>query len=327
MDVAAKSGFSHQTVSRVVNNHKNVSIKTRQKIERVMQEMGYKPNLVARALVTGKTSTIGVLSYDTTLFGPASTLHAVQMAAREKGYNTTIVSLKSQELDSVIQGIAELKHAGVAGAILIAPQLNSTAQLRNAIHRFPVVMVEGEAGTKVPSVNVDQIGGAFQLTNHLINLGHTEIAHISGPENWYESVARTKGWKLALTKHNLAIRHLYRGDWSAKSGYENTKKIINNHEVTAIFAGNDAMALGSLKALAEQKISVPEEMSLVGFDDIPESLYFSPALTTVRQDFDEVGIKALESLLSEIENPGSSTKDQTVGAMVILRESASRRRL
>lgn len=327
MDVAAKSGFSHQTVSRVLNNHKSVSASTREKVLRVMNELGYTPNLAARALVTDKTWTIGLLSYDTTLFGPASTLHAVQMAAREKGYKTTIVSLKSQDFNSLLDGINELKSVAVDGAIIIAPFLTGAMDLKDSFKNFPVVLVEGEAGMSIPSVNVDQMAGAFQITQHLVDLGHTDIAHISGPEQWYESKTRLKGWKKALTKNILSTKHLYRGDWSAKSGYEAAKNILRKKEITAIFAGNDAMALGALKALLESKVSVPEKMSLVGFDDIPESPYFSPALTTVRQDFEAVGIKAFDLLMQVISDQAGSIKNEVVSPTVILRQSTSRRRL
>ncbi len=246
IDVAARSGVSHQTVSRVLNGHKSVSEKTRKKVLKAVEELGYRPNLTARALVTGKSATIGVLSHDTTLFGPASTLHSVQSAARDNGYRTTIFSLKSEDSDSIITGISELINDGVDGIVIIAPQIQGTKEISNVIGNFPVVLVENESSAALPSVNVDQLYGAYELTRHLILLGHTSIAHISGPKHWYETGRRIRGYKKALSENKLESSFVWGGDWSARSGFESTKKIIKNKEITAIFAGNDAMALGAM---------------------------------------------------------------------------------
>jgi len=302
IDVALHSGVSHQTVSRVLNGHKSVSEKTRKKVLKAMEELGYRPNLTARALVTGKSATIGVLSHDTTLFGPASTLHSVQSAARKNGYRTTIYSLKSEDSESITSGISELINDGVDGIVIIAPQIRGTKEISNVIGNFPAVLVENESSAALPSVNVDQLYGAYELTRHLILLGHKSIAHISGPKNWYETSRRIKGYKKALTESKLGNSLIWEGDWSARSGYESTKKIIKNKEITAIFAGNDAMALGAMKALSEAGLSVPRDISLVGFDDLPESEFLTPGLTTAKQDFLAVGDQALGILLALINN-------------------------
>lgn len=301
-DVATHSGVSHQTVSRVLNGHKSVTEKTRKKVLKSVKELGYRPNLTARALVTGKTATIGVLSHDTTLFGPASTLHSVQSAARENGYRTTIYSLKSEDSESIVSGISELINDGVDGIVIIAPQIRGTKEVSNVIGNFPAVLVENESSAALPSVNVDQLYGAFELTRHLISLGHKTIAHISGPKDWYETSKRIQGFKKALSENKLENSFIWEGDWSARSGYELTKKIIKNKKITAIFAGNDAMALGALKALSEADLNVPNDMSLVGFDDLPESQFLTPALTTAKQDFHAVGDQALGILLGLINN-------------------------
>lgn len=301
-DVATHSGVSHQTVSRVLNGHKSVTDKTRKKVLKAVKELGYRPNLTARALVTGKTATIGVLSHDTTLFGPASTLHSVQSAARENGYRTTIYSLKSEDSESIVSGISELINDGVDGIVIIAPQIRGTKEVSNVIGNFPAVLVENESSAALPSVNVDQLFGAYELTRHLISLGHKTIAHISGPRDWYETSKRIQGFKKALSENKLENSFIWEGDWSARSGYEMTKKIIKNKKITAIFAGNDAMALGAIKALSENNLRVPGDISLVGFDDLPESQFLSPALTTAKQDFHAVGDQALGILLGLINN-------------------------
>ena len=319
-DVAERSGVSHQTVSRVLNNHKNVSEKTRAKVLKAMEELGYRPNLMARALVTGKTATIGVLSHDTTLFGPASTLHAVQSAAREKGYKTTIFSLKGEDHDSIIAGIRELLNDGVDGIVIIAPQIKGTKEVSDVIGNFPAVLVESESSASLPSVNVDQIYGAYEITKHLVSLGHKKIAHISGPKDWYETEQRLKGFQKAMTENKLDKTLIWEGDWSALSGFEAAQQIAKNKKITAIFAGNDAMALGALKALSEAGLNVPRDVSLVGFDDLPESRFLTPALTTARQDFHEVGEQALAILLGLI-NMKKSRMNVAIKPEIFIRES------
>jgi len=323
-DVAQASGVSHQTVSRVLNNHESVSDKTRAKVLASMEKLGYRPNLAARALVTGKSSTIGVLSYDTTLFGPASMLHAIRESAREVGYALNTVTLKSIDRESVENGIQELVNAGVDGLVIIAPHYVGDKPFSNIPGTIPTVIVEGEDTGKIPSVNVDQILGAQLAVEHLISLGHKRIAHISGPENWFETQKRIEGWKCALEKSKLSIKSLVAGDWSARSGYEATKEILKDPKVTAIFAGNDSMALGALKALSEAKIAVPEEMSLIGFDNLPESEFLVPELTTVVQDFQEVGTRSLGMLVAQIEGKKISTKRLAITPTLAIRASTAK---
>lgn len=323
LDVAEASGVSHQTVSRVLNNHKSVSDATRKKVLATMEKMGYRPNLAARALVTGKSSTIGVLSYDTTLFGPASTLHAVQSSAREVGYAVSVVSLKAIDRASIENGIRELADAGVDGIVIIAPHYVDDKPLEAIPGGIPAVIVEGENKGPVASVNVDQQLGAQLAVEHLIKLGHKNIAHISGPPQWFETQKRLDGWKNGLENAMLPAKYLVAGDWSARSGYEATKEILKNPKVTAIFAANDSMALGALKALSEAKIAVPAKMSLIGFDNLPESGFLVPELTTVIQDFDEVGKRCLDLLIHLIKGEKVSKKSLAITPSLVIRSSTA----
>ena len=323
-DVAQASGVSHQTVSRVLNNHESVSDKTRAKVLASMEKLGYRPNLAARALVTGKSSTIGVLSYDTTLFGPASMLHAIRESARDLGYALNTVTLKSIDRESVENGIQELINAGVDGLVIIAPHYVGDKPFSNIPGSIPTVIVEGEDVGKIPSVNVDQILGAQLAVEHLISLGHKRIAHISGPKNWFETQKRIEGWKCALEKSKLSTKPLVAGDWSARSGYEATKEILKDPKVTAIFAANDSMALGALKALSEAKVAVPAKMSLIGFDNLPESEFLVPELTTVVQDFQEVGKRSLDLLIAQIEGKKIATKRLDITPTLAIRASTAK---
>lgn len=323
VDVAKRAGVSHQTVSRVLNEHKSVTNRTREKVLLAISDLGYRPNQAAKALVTGKTSTIGVLSYDTTLFGPASMLHAVQSSAREVGYAVNIISLKSIDRKSVMAGIEELVNAGVDGIVIIAPQSQDEELLVYSSGDVPAVMVEGEDATTIPSVNVDQFSGAVLAVEHLLSLGHKKIAHISGPLDWFEAQQRMNGWRTSMVKAGLEPNILAVGDWSPLSGYEATKELMSNQKPTGIFAANDAMALGALKALNELGISVPAQMSLVGFDNVPEAGFFVPGLTTVVQDFEGVGNCSLNLLIKLIALEELSESRVLIQPRLCIRESTS----
>ncbi|MDO8645893.1 MAG: LacI family DNA-binding transcriptional regulator [Candidatus Planktophila sp.] len=323
LDVAAYSQVSHQTVSRVLNNHKNVSVKTRSKVLAAMKELGYAPNLAARALSNGKTTTIGVLSYNSILFGPASMLHAVQNAAREIGYTVTLATTKGVDESAISTGIRELVQSGVDGIILITPLTKGSQIKEDVLSGTPCVIVEGEGWKEMPSVNVDQFVGAQKAVEYLIALGHTVIAHISGPSTWYEASKRREGWKKALRNARLELGPLKYGDWSANSGYHAIRELIKESNATAVFVANDAMALGVLKALNELKVKVPKDISVVGFDDIPESEFLIPGLTTIRQDFNSVGNLALELLMDRIGKKKRDSFHIAIQPELIIRKSTS----
>lgn len=323
LDVAAYSHVSHQTVSRVLNNHKNVSQKTRSKVLDAMNELGYAPNLAARALSNGKTTTIGVLSYDSALFGPATRLHAVQRAARDIGYAVTLATTKGVDESTVAKGIQELIHSGVDGIILITPLSGGSVLKAEVLAGIPCVTVVGDILKETPSVNVDQLLGAKKAVEHLISLGHKNIAHISGPNTWYEATRRREGWQKALKEAGLKPGPLVYGDWTAESGYQAIKRIVSKSDPTAVFVANDAMALGALKALNELKIKVPQQMSIIGFDDIPEAEYLIPGLTTIRQDFVEVGKRSVELLMDCIGKKQRSSYQIAIKPELIVRKSTA----
>ena len=323
IDVAVHAGVSHQTVSRVLNNHKNVSDKTRKRVLASMEELNYHPNIAARTLVTGKSSSIGVLSYDTTLFGPASMLHAVQLAARAKGYSVNLVSLKATDTESVNKGLQDLYATGVEGLIMIVPHTKDSAQIKKLPGDLPGVVIEGESSKFIPSVNIDQVVGAEMAVEYLLELGHKKIAHISGPLGWYEADLRVTGWRNAMERAGLKSKVMEQGDWSPRSGYEATKRILKARQgITAIFCSNDAMALGALKALSENGMDIPAEMSVVGFDDVPEASFFQPSLTTIMQSFEDVGNSSLELLVSQIEGGKTRIKREAIQPTLLIRESS-----
>jgi DNA-binding LacI/PurR family transcriptional regulator len=302
-DVARLAGVSHQTVSRVINDSDHVRAETRERVELAMQQLGYRPNSVARALVTGRSRTLGVVSFDTTLYGPASTLYGIERAAHEAGYFITIASLEALDRPSVLDAIERLRVQGVEGILVIAPQVGATQALMQAPAGIPLVALEAGPQDVVPVASVDQFAGARRATEHLLELGHRTVHHIAGPENWLEAQARVAGWRAALAAARAEIPEPLVGDWSPRAGHQHGETLAADPNVTAIFSANDQMALGALRALHEARRRIPLQVSIVGFDDIPEAPYFTPPLTTVRQDFNEMGRRGLRLLLDAIGSP------------------------
>jgi DNA-binding LacI/PurR family transcriptional regulator len=320
-DVAKLAGVSLQTVSRVINDSPHVRAATRQRVEDAMRKLEYRPNPVARALVTGRSRTLGVVSFDTTLFGPASTLFGIERAAHDADYFVSIVSLRSLDRSSVMSAVERLRAQGVDGILVIAPQESASQAILHLPQDVPVVAAEAGPGESVPLVAVDQVEGARLATQHLLDLGHSTVWHISGPSDWLEAQDRVDGWRSTLEAAGAAPPPLLVGDWSARSGHELGTRL--GPEVTAVFVANDQMALGVVRSLHEAGRRIPGDISVVGFDDIPEAEYFTPPLTTVRQNFNEMGRRSLLLLLEQIESRSRAPVRETVPPELIVRASTT----
>jgi DNA-binding LacI/PurR family transcriptional regulator len=322
-DVAKLAGVSLQTVSRVINDSPHVRSATRERVQDAMRKLEYRPNPVARALVTGRSRTLGVVSFDTTLYGPASTLFGIERAAHDAGYFVSIVSLRSLTPSSVVSAVERLREQGVDGILVIAPQESATQALLHLPEDVPVVAAEAGPDDAVPRVAVDQIDGARLATTHLLELGHRTVWHISGPPDWLEAQDRVDGWRTTLDAAGAAAPPVLVGDWSARAGYELGQELAANADVTAVFVANDQMALGLLRSLHEAGRRIPGDISVVGFDDIPEAAYFTPPLTTVRQNFNEMGRRSLLLLLEQIESGVREARRETVAPELIVRASTA----
>jgi len=322
-DVAKLAGVSHQTVSRVINGSDQVKGDTRERVLSAMRMLDYRPNSVARALATGKSKTLGVLCFDTTLYGPASTLVGIERAAHQAGYFISIASLLSLDRSAVLDAVERLRMQGVDGILVIAPQTADARAVSELPKDLPVVAVEAGPDQGVPVAAVDQFAGAALATQHLLDLGHRTVWHIAGPADWLEAQQRVSGWRSTLEAAGAPVPPVLVGDWSAKSGYELGRKLAADPEVTAVFVGNDLMALGLFRVLHEEGREQPASLSVVGFDDMPEVAYFTPPLTTVRQDFAEVGRRAFHLLLDEIESGARSSARATVAPELVIRESTA----
>ena len=299
-DVAELAGVSYQTVSRVLHDSPSVHAQTRERVLAAIRRLDYRPNSMARALVTGRSKVLGVVSFDTTLYGPASTLFGIQQAAHDAGYAVSIESVRALNRETLLSAIQRLRDQGVDGVAVIAPLRAGVDALRHLPADCPVVAVEAGSDASVPVAAVDQQAGAAAATQHLLSLGHKTVWHLAGPLDWKEAEDRVEGWKTTLQAAGAPVPALIRGDWTARSGYEAGRNLIEIKELTAVLVGNDQMALGLLRRLHELERRVPAELSVVGFDDIPEAAYFTPPLTTVRQDFTELGRRCLHALLDRI---------------------------
>jgi DNA-binding LacI/PurR family transcriptional regulator len=322
-DVAKLAGVSQQTVSRVLNNSPHVRSDTRERVRDAMRKLEYRPNSVARALVTGRSQTLGVVSFDTTLHGPASTLFGIERAAHDAGYFVSIVSLRSLDRPSVLSAVGRLRDQGVDGILVIAPQESAAQAFASLPAGVPIVAAEAAPPGIVPLVAVDQAAGARMATQHLLDLGHSTVWHISGPRDWLEAQERVDGWRATLEEWGAQPPPVLVGDWSPRSGYELGRRLATWDDVTAVFVANDQMALGVLRSLHELGRRVPGEISVVGFDDIPEAAYFSPPLTTVRQNFNEMGRRSLLRLLEEIGRRERAATRETVEPELIVRSSTT----
>jgi DNA-binding LacI/PurR family transcriptional regulator len=324
-DVAIAAGVSHMTVSRVLNGTARVSPATRAKVEEALHRLGYRPNAAARALATGRSGQLSVVFFDTTLFGPASALFAIEQAARQEGYSVSIVSLPHIDPDSMRDAVATLRAQAVDGTIIVAPHTSAAAALREVPLDLPAVVVGGAETAGLPLVTIDQETGARLATEHLLGLGHRTVWHVAGPGNWSDAKARARGWRRALQRAGAPVPAPLVGDWSARSGYEAGERLAAEPDLTAVFVANDHMALGVLRALALGGRRVPRDVSVVGFDDIPESPYYPPALSTVRQDFGSVGVQAVAALLARIGGDESVPRQLLVPELIV-RDSTGRPR-
>ncbi|MET4591598.1 LacI family DNA-binding transcriptional regulator [Arthrobacter sp. 754] len=321
-DVAEHAGVSHQTVSRVINNHPNVSKATREKVEAAIAELGYRRNTAARSLVTRRSQTIGVLGSELSQYGPANTMLGVEQAARDAGYFVSIAALRSVSRDAIFDALRHFTDQSVDGIAVLVPHSETLKILEEYNAGVPVIAVGSLGNAAVSGAMVDQKRGAEIAVGHLIDLGHRRIGHVAGPSDWTDGVLRAEGWRNALRNAGLPHDLLLEGDWSAGSGYDLGRQLAVERTATALFVGNDQMALGILRAFNEAGVRVPDDVSVVGFDDQPESGYFTPPLTTVRQDFEELGRRCMDIMLKEIE-AGAGVSSTVVTPELVHRASTA----
>ncbi|ORT57793.1 LacI family DNA-binding transcriptional regulator [Streptomyces sp. CB03238] len=326
-DVARLAGVSKQTVSRVLNDHPSVRPTTREAVLQAMRSLGYRPSRSARSLASGKTRMLGVISFDAARYGPASILTAINTAAQDAGYLVSSIAIDTADHgtadhDTVARAVDRLSAEGAEGVIAIAPQLWVGRALADARLDTPLVVLESDLEDGTPLVTADSRTGAREATEHLLRLGHHTVWHIAGPTGWTSADRRLASWRDTLAAAGAEVPDPLVGDWSADSGYDLGRRLALRPDVTAVFASNDQMALGLLHALHEAGRSVPGDVSVVGYDDIPEAAHLLPPLTTVRTDFTEIGTRSLRLLLGRIDGPAEPRIDPVVPVELIVRHSS-----
>jgi DNA-binding LacI/PurR family transcriptional regulator len=296
-DVAALAGVSHQTVSRVINGSTNLRPETRDRVQAAIYELGYRRNMAARTLVTGRTHSIGVLTPGDPNFGKMSSVQAVEQATREAGYFPLVTSTTS-EPDAIGEALEFLRDRSIEALVVVAPH-NTVLEQVAALHAdMPVITLQTGGFDSSHAVAIDQRQGVRTALDHLRSMGHTRIQHVSGPATYFEAQARRRAFDEAVAEHELTEFETLEGNWEAASGYECGARV--DPTATAVFCSNDQMALGLIHALSDAGRSVPDDVSVVGFDDIPESAHSLPPLTTIHQDFGGVGHRAVELILAQL---------------------------
>ncbi|AMB59557.1 LacI family DNA-binding transcriptional regulator [Microterricola viridarii] len=312
-DVARLAGVSHQTVSRVLNHHPSIRPETKARVLTVMEELQYRPNRAARALVTSRSRVIGVLSASSSQYGPASSIAAIEVAARAHGYYINTANIVGSDHDAITGAIEHLMSQAVEGLVVIAPQVRVFDILAERAIDVPLVTLQPTGRFGDNTLAVDQITGARLATRHLIELGHRHIYHLAGPQDWIEAEARMTGFLREMSDSEVATTAPILGDWTADFGYYAGRELLSVRDFTAIFSSNDQMALGLMHAVRDAGLDVPGDVSIVGFDDIPEAAHYAPPLTTVRQDFSELGRRSIEKLIAEIDRRSPSTGGEHAG--------------
>ena len=320
-DVATLAGVSHQTVSRVLNDHPSVRPETRRRVLDAIAALGYRRNTAARALVTRRSGTIGVVSSGSALFGPTSTLIAIEVAARDADLIVSLGTVAPWDSVKVAAVLERFMGQGVDGVIVIASHLDAVEAVRAFREPIPILMV-GPMNLPAPmhTVAVDQQSGAKMAVRHLIDLGHRDVVHLAGPTDWLDARARIEGWREGLAAAGVKAGDPVPADWSAGRGYEIGRELISSGLPTAVFAANDQLALGLLRAFAEAGVRVPDDVSVVGFDDIDGSAHFFPPLTTVRQEFGALGRTCMEILLAAI--AGEPARSALIPPSIVMRASS-----
>ncbi len=327
-DVARVAGVSVATVSRALNGAENVTAETRQRVQAAALELRFTPSSAARSLITRRTHTVGALLPD--LYGEyfSELIRGIDLKARARGLHLLVSSSHGDEREAT--AALRAMHGRVDGLLVMSPHVNTESLAANLPPGLPVVLIN----TRLPeggqsSFAVDNYGGALAMTRHLIARGPRggqRLAFIAGPDNNYESQERLRGYRAALAELLPGSAELVlTGDFTEESGWRAGSEIATlAQRPSAVFCGNDMMAIGCLAALAEAGIKVPHDIALAGFDDIPIARYVTPPLTTVRVRIAELGSLALDRLASAIENPGrSAIHHQTLRAELVVRQSCS----
>jgi DNA-binding LacI/PurR family transcriptional regulator len=306
-DVAQAAGVSTQTVSRVMNNFTYVSDETRQRVEAVVEQLGYRPSTLARSLIQQRSYTLGVVTFGLRYIGPSCTLNGISDKADELGYMLLMRDLDNFDDDKTDNIIDSLLARQVDGILWVAPEIGDNhdwIDQRMDEIPVPVLFLAMQPRIGISSIATDNFQGAVMAVQHLLDCGRKNIGHISGPLNWWEADERKRGWHetLAAAGFDTSDARWAEGNWTPVSGEKAYLQLLETFpEMDAVFVANDQMALGLLHEASCRNINIPEQLAVVGFDNIPESAYFYPSLTTISQDLQLLGEQAVQNIVKMIQ--------------------------
>lgn len=308
-EVAAIAGVSHQTVSRVINSYPGVRPATRDRVRAAIEQLGYRRNTAARSLATRESRLIGVIATGSFLYGPTSTLSSIERAARDNGYMALLATMKNAEETDLNLAVDQCLEYSVDILIIIANQEIWVRYADGLDLDIPVIVVGPRSANlnNLTCMSVDQTRGAEMAVEHLHSLGHRHIGLLAGPRDWVDAQQRLAGALDTCSRLRIDV-DIFEGDWTGGEGHRvgmEVARMPRHERPTAVFAANDQMALGMLSAFHEAGVSVPGEISIIGFDDVPDARYYSPSLTTIRQDFETLGSRVITTSLNLLRGIGS----------------------
>lgn len=332
-DVAQAAGVSTQTVSRVMNKFSYVSGETRQRVETVVEQLGYHPSTLARSLSQQRSYTLGIVTYDLKYTGPSRTLNGIADMADELGYMLLmkeIDNFDASRIDDVIDSLLARQVDGILWAVPEIGDNHTWVDERLGKIPVPVLFIAMQPRKGIFSVATDNHQGGVTATRHLLDCGRKRIGHISGPLGWWEADERKRGWRETLNAAGFEVteQHCAEGNWSSSSGEQAFIKLLESFpDMDAVFVANDQMALSVLRETSHRGISIPDQLAVVGFDNIPESAYFHPSLTTISQDLQLLGEQAVQSVVGMIQarqnNQSIVVESRFIQPMLVVRESTS----
>jgi LacI family transcriptional regulator len=307
-EVASAAGVSTQTVSRVINDRPDVSSETRKRVQDIVGKLSYQPSALARSLISQRSYTLGVVTAGLRYIGPSRTLSGIASAAEDAGYSLLLKEVPSFDTNDIVPIFQALLSRHVDGIIWAVPQIGENHIWMNIPPLdvgVPIVYLTMESQKNIPVVSIDNYAGGHLAVSHLLEQGYRNIGHISGPLDWWEARQRMTAWKDALKDAGFEVNdnHCAEGNWSSASGVQAIEKLFDQYpDMDSIFAANDQMALSIMKVVTEKGLRIPEDIGIVGFDNIPESAYFRPSLTTVQQDHSDIAKIAVEEIIKIIES-------------------------
>ncbi len=325
-DVARAAGVSQQTVSRVVNGMPNVNAKTRERVQAAMSELGFRPSYAGRSLRGGRYRSVGLCVNDLTLFGNLSMIDGIASAAREHGYALTLIEMSKTEEFLLAEASRLMAEQPIDGMVIGMSRLSSDFEEFQPLPGMPTVIVTMFAHPRVTTVDSDHYGCSTLLMEHLLELGHTQIRFIGGPDYSVDEQFRQAGWRDALAHAGIEAAEPLLGDWSANSGYEAGRYLAeHDRAMTAIYAANDQMANGAIAALRDAGLRVPEDVSVVGVDDSLDEFVAHNELTTVRFDLHERGRRVFEYAAPEVAAPAKPAAIRIPGKLIVRHSTAAPR--